>query len=627
MPSSDEVIPAAFALHNSPRRYALLVGSGISRDTGILTAGEITDDLIRQIAGGKIPSGQKPQDWYKETHESRAPTFTGLFDELAKSREDRTAILRQYFEPKDRDGNPARIEPSPAHLTIARLVKDGIISMIITTNFDPLLEEAVKRVTGRDPVIITHESRPERMEVAGHHCRIVKVNGNYPDTDLKLTPADLADYAPALKEYLDRIFSEYGLLICGWSGEHDIKLVEILTADRVRRFAIFWCSREASGRIPEEIRSKLHLSTIGITSANQLFDDLESRIQLLCRHERTTSLTIESAVKKVKDALRDPRPELILSDLLHDETDRVLAEVNRSEIIPEGNVNGKACFRNRLEELEAISAPLAAMVATLAYYDDGIFADLITETIERLINLPQIGELFAGSQRRISGIQVSGQEYQGYFQNLRYYPALLTIYASGIAATRKENFNTLSAILENPRMRQFVAAEMAWKNVSYFEQVNIWQVIGTIEQWTLEFSADRFGKQGNPYYYPTRIIQAIISSLIPNEYHFDAAFDSFEYLYDISYLNQTTTEITSVSFPLMSRIWLQTVGFGGSGQIKFPDTLQVFLSEISQKIERSAFFNGDSQRFLWCMWKYGKIFMTNPPKTDIPHPREGFPGL
>ena len=55
------------------------------------------------------------------------------------------------------------------------------------------------------------------MAVTGDHSRIVKVNGSYPDTDLKLTPADLEEYDPPLAASLDRIFSESGLVICGWS--------------------------------------------------------------------------------------------------------------------------------------------------------------------------------------------------------------------------------------------------------------------------------------------------------------------------------------------------------------------------------------------------------------------------
>src|SRR5208337_4894523 len=123
-----DVIPVALSLYNSPRRYALLVGSGISRDTGIFTASEITDDMIRQIAGDNLRTGQNPQDWYKETHDDKAPTFTSIFGDHGKSEEDRTAILRQYFEPVDTDKKPLKIEPTPAHMCIARLVRDGIIS-------------------------------------------------------------------------------------------------------------------------------------------------------------------------------------------------------------------------------------------------------------------------------------------------------------------------------------------------------------------------------------------------------------------------------------------------------------------------------------------------------------------
>ena len=92
MPSTDEVIPVALALHNSPRRYALLVGSGISQAAGIPTAGDITDNLIRQIAGKEIKSGQNPQDWYKETHEGKSPTFSRLLDEVA----DLTRIAKPF---------------------------------------------------------------------------------------------------------------------------------------------------------------------------------------------------------------------------------------------------------------------------------------------------------------------------------------------------------------------------------------------------------------------------------------------------------------------------------------------------------------------------------------------------
>ncbi len=617
MSSPDEVIPVAFALQHSPRRYALLVGSGISRDTGILTAGEITDDLIRQIASlhYKKISDQNPVDWYREQFGS-SPTFKGLFSHLAKSKDDQIAILRPYFEPMDSDGKPLNIEPTPAHLSIARLVRDGIISVIITPNFDNLLETAIEKETGKSPVVITPESKLERMDVAGDYCRIVKINGSYPDTTLKLTPDDLACYEKDLAGYLYHLFSEYGLVLCGWSGEHDTGLTDLLTINKTRKFAIFWCSREVPDKIPEPIRIKLYPAIIGIRSANEFFGDLESQIEILRRHDRISSLTVEGANKKVKDALRDPRPELILSDLLREETDRVLTEVNRSDFVQEGPIDGKLIFKNRMEELERVSAPLAAMVATIAYYDDGKFAVLITETIDRLINLQKLEEDYLHDGQQVSGID-RPSELREYLHNLRLYPALLVIYSAGITAVQKSNFNNLSAILEKPLKKQFDGTERLWRYLPYFDEVNIWSVLGTVEQWTLDFSLERFGKRENHYYYPKKVIQAIINTLIPNDIYFDTSFDIFELLYGLSYLNLTESIPDSPTLPLMSRLWLTSVGFNGSGKLKFSDPIHSYFFEISPKIEKSIYFKGDLQEFQRYIHRYALFFKIPPLFTGI----------
>jgi len=618
MPSSDEVIPVAFAMYHSPRRYALLVGSGISRDAEIPTAYEITDAFIRRIAGDRLKGNQKPQEWYEETYKGRSPTFTGLLDELTKSPEDRTAFLREYFEPKDREGNPIKVEPTPAHRSIARLVKDGIICMIITTNFDPLLEEAIKQETGSAPVVITPESRPERMDVAGDHCRIVKINGSYPDTSLKLTPADLAEYEADIAVYLDRIFSEYGLIVCGWSSEHDTGLAKILTADRTRRFAIFWCSREIPDKIPEAIRSKLNLSIIGIKSANEFFGDLELKINLISGHERISPLTVESAIKKVKDALRDSRPELILSDLVHEEIERILTEINRSDIFPKGTVDGKACFKNRVEDLEQVSSPLAAMIATITYYDPGNFSDLITETIDRLINLNPIEFDITGTQ--ISGRQSEINHYLGYFQHLRLYPALLTVYSSGIAAIHKRNFNNLSVILERSRIRA-LAFDTTEEKSAFFDRVNMWYVLWTEEHWTVDFSLERFERREDAYFYLYKVIQGIVSPLIPHEQYYNSSFDIFECFFGICYVAQSSIDDLGRSYALLSRVKLRTAGFNQTLPMRLPASVHEYFQINVSKISESIFFGGQPLQFQMALEKYSKIQKITPPETGIHLPR------
>jgi len=624
LPLSDEIIPIAFALNNSRRRYALLVGSGISQDAGIPTASEITDDLIQQIAGKQIKRGQKPQDWYKDRHKGKEPTFASLFEEIAPSEKDRAGILNQFFEPDK------KIEPTEAHLCIARLVKDGIINVIITTNFDPLLEKAITEVTKKKPVVITHNSDEQFMEVGGDHCRIVMVNGNYKETDLKLTPEDLKNYDDKLARYLNRIFEEFGLVICGWSGTHDTALVNILTANRIRRFAIFWCSRDSPEKIPIEIKSNLHLSTVGIRSANDFFSDLKSKIDLLQRYERITYLTVDSAVKAVKDALKDQKPELILSDLLNDEIDRVLTEMQR-EVLPGGLVisDKKGYFRNRLEDLERVSSPLAAMVATIAFYDNGNHAELISEAIDRLINFSRFPLALLRPRR----------DFQDKMIAIQLYPVLLVTYASGITAVRKENFNSLSAILEKPKGRRYI--NMALQNVPLQTIVNIGTILGSEDSWFSEIYKGKFDDIKRPFFerappvveldflyeYSFRTIEGIIKSLIPSEKTYEESFEVFEYLMSLSYLNQCmeSGRLNTSYLPLTRlgdryfRIYPRSPIFAGlgPGERKLPDSLHFYLSNIRKKIEDSDFFKGNSEQFQCCNIKFGELFQITPPETGI----------
>jgi len=201
------------------------------------------------------------------------------------------------------------------------MVREGLVSLIITTNFDNLMEQALQN-EGIQPAVITELSEPEKMSVIPDRCRIIKVNGDYPSTDLKMTPEDL-------KDYLDRIFSEYGLIICGWSAQDDTGLVRILTGEgqdkeRVRRYSTIWCRRKDSRAIPGEVTEALHPLEIEIASADEFFRELYSRIEVLRRYEHKEPMSVSTAVQRVKHTLREPKPELALPDLIYEATARVL---------------------------------------------------------------------------------------------------------------------------------------------------------------------------------------------------------------------------------------------------------------------------------------------------------------
>lgn len=609
----DDVLPAAFAVVQSPKRYALLLGSGISRDAGIKTGREITSDRIQKIAHGLGETIEgEPEGWYQQKYGTE-PTFSNLFKGV-DTPEDREAALREYFVV---DG--AIPQPTKAHRTIAQMVKEGLISLIITTNFDDLLEQAL-RDEGVHPVVITEGSDPAKMSVIPDQCRVVKVNGDYPDTPLMMTPKDLASYTPAITDYLDRIFSECGLIVCGWSAADDTGLVEILAQERVRRHAVYWCHLKERAGIPDMIMGALDVAKIRIPSADEFFRELYTRIEILRRYNRTESMTVATAVKKVRDALRDPRPDLVLSDLVNTETDRVCQTITSGNYLPENgsNIIAQEHFKDTLEEFERLSGPLAAMAAMIAYYDDGTNADLIADAIERLINVPRPDPRGGFA---IHGML--GTEYYEALYRLRRYPALLVVYAAGIAAVKKGNLGVLEAILARPKIKKHV--NFSVQRVAYHEKLNIWYTMAHEPDWILDFNYERYEKKENVHYYLYRVIQSILQSIIPNELSYDWAFDTFEYLYGLSYLHLAPSPLeeksaTSPPLPLRSRVWVNTVGSNGKGTYRFPDPVVSYLRDIQKKAEGSDFFGGGLLELERQNRAFAKFFGIDAPKTGISLP-------
>lgn len=119
--------------------YALLIGSGVSRAASIPTGWEVTLDLIRKIAVAQAADcGVDPSLWYRNTF-GEEPDYSRILHLLGRTGEERSQLLRGYFEPTDQEREEGFKQPTKAHRAIARLVADGYVKVILTTNFDRLL--------------------------------------------------------------------------------------------------------------------------------------------------------------------------------------------------------------------------------------------------------------------------------------------------------------------------------------------------------------------------------------------------------------------------------------------------------------------------------------------------------
>ena len=56
---TDTVVPVAYGMHASPKRYALLPGTGISVAAGLPTASDVSGDMILATAGEPGPESTR----------------------------------------------------------------------------------------------------------------------------------------------------------------------------------------------------------------------------------------------------------------------------------------------------------------------------------------------------------------------------------------------------------------------------------------------------------------------------------------------------------------------------------------------------------------------------------------
>ena len=173
----EPVLKVALSLHNNPGIYALLIGSGISRSAGVPTGWEIVLDLIRKVANmeGEDPEPE-PEAWYQKRF-GELPDYGRLLDRLTSTSAERMALLRSYFEPTEEEREQGLKMPTPAHRAIATLVRLGYFRIILTTNFDRLLEKALEDEGVSPDIIKSDDDLQGAMPYVHSKCYLMNCMG------------------------------------------------------------------------------------------------------------------------------------------------------------------------------------------------------------------------------------------------------------------------------------------------------------------------------------------------------------------------------------------------------------------------------------------------------------------
>ena len=436
MRSIDPVHSLAFSIQANPGVYAVLVGSGVSRSAKIPTGWEITLDLIRKLAAvHKEECEPDPERWYLEKF-GKEPTYSDILSELGTTQAERQQLLRPYFEPTDEEREEGAKAPTAAHRAIAGLAAKGFVKVIITTNFDQLLETAL-RDEGVVPTIL---SSPDQVQGAlpliHTQCCVFKVNGDYLDTRILNTPAELDEYPKEFNELLDRIFDEFGLIVCGWSAEWDGALRKALFRASSHRFTTYWAARGEPGDKARRLIAHRRAELIPIKDADTFFSEVQQNVESIEEYSKPHPLSTEAAVASLERFLPDPRYRIQLSNLIHDTVERVLKVMSSEEFAVEGGPTpDRESITLRVRKYEAGCSTMLAMATVGGYWAEEDHYRVWQRALQRI-----------GSTETTGGVR--------FWIELMKYPATLLLYALGLGAVEAGRLRFLGNLLETEIYRQ-----------------------------------------------------------------------------------------------------------------------------------------------------------------------------
>jgi hypothetical protein len=499
---TDPLLSLAFSVYSNKGVFALLLGSGTSRSARIPTGWEIVVDLIRKLAALKKESPDPdPVAWYRQAFGSE-PDYSALLNSIGHSPTERQHLLKPYFEPNEDERREGIKMPTAGHHAIANLVAAGNLRVIITTNFDRLVERALE-LEGINPIVISTPDTVKGAPPLGHlQCVVIKPNGDYLDSRVKNTASELASYAKPMQRLLEQVFDDYGLIICGWSADWDTAMRSLIESCPNRRFTTYWAVRSDLSQSARKLATARQAEIIRIRDADTFFADLNEKVRSLESLDVRHPLSAKAATVTVKRYV-ESGTRIRLHDLVIEETRKLCATLTQ-ENFPQGTRSTKEERYSRCRRLEALSEILVAVLPTLVFWGEPYVNAWTTKSIE-----------MAGSAWQTT----SGPIYPEWSRVCRY-PALLMIFAAGLAALSSQKFTAL---------REFLTSPIYHDNFGQSEPLVFLLPVGSVSsrksQQTGQADDDLFLG-----YHVQLLLRPHFQELIPDDRDYVSTFHLFEYI-------------------------------------------------------------------------------------------------
>ena len=206
------------------RKFCFVLGAGASITSGIKSGQELVDIWDKELM---VRNRDECLRWKAEmgiTDENKYSFYSQYYDKLyEKEPGDGYNFLEKQVE---------HAEPSVGYVMLAHLLTKTQHNVVITTNFDHLIEDAVNYYSQEIPLVIGHEQIAHYIQRKTTRPTIIKIH-----RDLLLDPKsqtkEFEELGRNWKENLPAIFSEYHPVFIGYAG-NDKSLINFLNDNSIK---------------------------------------------------------------------------------------------------------------------------------------------------------------------------------------------------------------------------------------------------------------------------------------------------------------------------------------------------------------------------------------------------------
>jgi Tfp pilus assembly protein PilF len=239
------------------RQFAFILGAGASFTSGIPTGRDLAQRWLKDLHSRECFDGRSLQDWI-----ANCGIGEGKLS-LQTAADHYPQIFARRFD-GDSEAGYAELEtamegksPSLGYSLLAEIIQHTRHKVVVTTNFDNLVVDALAMHAHQSPLVVAHESLAGFVRPQLRRPLVAKIHRDlflHPIND----PAGVSSMEQGWKTALKKLFQYFTPIVVGYGG-NDGSLMNMLGGLEAGDIAgrMVWCFREGSPP-PAMARNVLH---------------------------------------------------------------------------------------------------------------------------------------------------------------------------------------------------------------------------------------------------------------------------------------------------------------------------------------------------------------------------------